>query len=167
VKRLLVLLIPVLAATAALATAEARTSSTKAEAATVGICHRTASARRPYVKLAVSTRQRSAHLRHAADIIPAPRGACPRTILSATTGGTALRVTLTGEAETPTGDPVATGEAVVRLRSGQGQLCYTLEAENLGVAPPQHTSIAAAQARPARSWFRCARLGQTAQHAAA
>lgn len=133
-KRLLVLLIPVVAATAALSTAEARTSSTEAQAATVGICHRTSSARRPYVKLAVNARQRSAHLRHAADIIPAARGACPRTILSATTGGTALRVTLTGEAETPAGDPVATGEAVVRLRSGQGQLCYTLEAENLGVA---------------------------------
>lgn len=132
-KRLLVLLIPVLAATASLATAEARTNSTEAEAATVAICHRTSSARRPYVKLAVSSRQRSAHLRHAADIIPAPRGACPRTILSATTGGTALNVTLTGEAETPTGDPVATGEAIVRLRSGQGQLCFTLEAQNLGV----------------------------------
>lgn len=41
---------------------------------------------------------------------------------------------MTGEAETPAGDPVATGEAVVRLRSGQGQLCYTLQAENLGAA---------------------------------
>ena len=133
-KRLVVLLIPVLAASAALSTAEARTSSTEAEGATVGICHRTSSARRPYVKLAVSARQRSAHLRHAADIIPAPRGACPRTILSATAGGTALRVTLTGEAETPSGDPVGIGEAVVRLRSGQGQLCYTLEARNLGGA---------------------------------
>ena len=132
-KRLLVLLIPALAATAMLATAEARTSSQEAEAAAaVAICHRTSSASRPYAKLRVSTRQRTAHLRHAADIIPASRGACPRTILSPTTGGTALRVTLTGEAETPTGDPVATGEAVVRLRSGQGQLCYTLEADNLG-----------------------------------
>jgi len=82
----------------------------------------------------VSARQRSAHLRHAADIIPAPRGACPRTILSATGGGTALNVTLTGDAETPSGDPVGTGEAVVRLRSGQGQLCYTLETRNLGGA---------------------------------
>jgi hypothetical protein len=135
VRRLLIVLIPALAATALLATAEARnTSSAEAEAATAGVCHRTSSARRPYVKLAVSARQRAAHLRHAADIVPAPRGACPRTILTATTGGTALRVTLTGEAETPAGDPVATGEAVVRLRSGQGQLCYTLEAENLGVA---------------------------------
>lgn len=138
-KRLLVLLIPVLAATAALATAEARTTSTEVQAATVAICHRTSSARRPYVKLAVSARQRSAHLRHAADIIPAPRGACPRTILSATSGGTALRVTLTGNAETPSGDPVATGEAVVRLRSGQGQLCYTLEAQSLsGPATASH-----------------------------
>jgi hypothetical protein len=134
VKSLLVLLTTVLAATAALATAEARTDSTEAEAAGFRICHRTSSARRPYMKLTVSARQRSAHLRHAADIIPAPSGACPSTILSATTGGTALNVTLTGEAEVPTGDPVATGEAVLRLRRGQGQVCYTLEARNLGVA---------------------------------
>jgi len=139
VRRLLALLIAVFAATAALATAQARTSSTEARAASVGICHRTSSASRPYVKLAVNARQRSAHLRHAADIIPAPRGACPRTILTATSGGTALSVTLTGEAETPSGDPVATGEAVVRLRRGQGQLCYTLEVTNLsGPAAAAH-----------------------------
>jgi hypothetical protein len=138
VRRLLALLIAVFAATAALASAEARTSSTEAGAATVGICHRTSSASRPYVKLAVNARRRSAHLRHAADIIPA-RGACPRTILTPTSGGTALSVTLTGEAETPSGDPVATGEAVVRVRSGQGQLCYTLEVTNLsGPAAAAH-----------------------------
>ena len=138
-RRLLALLIAVFAATAALASAEARTSATEAGAATVGICHRTSSASRPYVKLAVNARRRSAHLRHAADIIPATRGACPRTILTPTSGGTALSVTLTGEAETPSGDPVATGEAVVRLRRGQGQLCYTLEATNLsGPAAAAH-----------------------------
>jgi hypothetical protein len=46
---------------------------------------------------------------------------------------------LTGNAETPSGDPVATAEAVVRLRSGQGQLCFTLEVQNLsGPAAASH-----------------------------
>lgn len=138
-KRLLVLLAAVLAATAATATAEARTGSTETATATTRICHRTSSAKKPYVKLAVSSRQRSAHLRHAADIVPAPRGACPRSILSPSGGGTALTITLTGEAEAPAGDPVATGEAVVRVRRGQGQLCFTLQAQNLsGAAAAAH-----------------------------
>src|SRR5581483_9257770 len=47
-------------------------------------------------------------------------------------GGTAFNVTLTGESETPAGDPVATGTATIRLRAGQGQVCYRLQAENLG-----------------------------------
>ena len=35
-----------------------------------------------------------------------------------------IEVALTGEAETPAGDPVGTGMATVRLRAGQGQVCY-------------------------------------------
>ncbi len=131
-KRLLVLLIPGVVAAVVLATASARNESPEAsDAASVAICHRTSSARRPYVKLRVTSRQRAAHLRHAADIIPAPSGACPRTILTPTTGGTAFQITLTGEVEVPAGDPVGTGEAVVRLRRGQGQVCYSLEVQNI------------------------------------
>jgi CHRD domain-containing protein len=132
VKRLLVLLVPALAVTVPLATAQARTSSPEAtDASLTSICHRTSSARRPYVKLRVTARQRTAHLRHAADIIPAGRGACPRTILSPTSAGTALRIFMTGEADVPAGDPVGTGEATIRLRRGQGQICYSLEVQNI------------------------------------
>jgi hypothetical protein len=95
------------------------------------ICHRTANKKTPYVKLTVSAKQLKGHLKHAADIIPAPRGACPKTILTPTSGGTELSAVLTGEAETPAGDPVATGTATVRLRAGQGQACFTLNAKNL------------------------------------
>ena len=131
-KRFLVLVIPALAVTIPLATAQARTSSPEAtDASLTSICHRTSSARRPYVKLRVTARTRTAHLRHAADIIPAARGACPRSILSPVSGGTALRIFLTGEADVPTGDPVGTGEAMIRLRRGQGQICYQLEVRNI------------------------------------
>jgi hypothetical protein len=100
-------------------------------ARTTAICHRRASATRPYVKLRVTARQLRAHARHAADIIPAPRGACPRTVLRPTSGGTAASVALTGEAEQPAGDPVGTGTATVRLRLGQGQLCFRIGVQNI------------------------------------
>ena len=95
------------------------------------ICHRTGSASRPYVKLRVSAAQLRRHARHAADIVPAPRGACPRTILTARSGGRALAIALTGEAEQPAGDPAGTGTATIRLRAGQGQLCFAIRAQNI------------------------------------
>jgi hypothetical protein len=105
--------------------ANARTDQTRS------ICHRTGSATRPYVKLRVSARALRAHTSHPADIVPAPAGACPKTLL-ATTGGTAFNITMTGNVESPAGDPVATGTATVRLRAGQGQVCYKVAADNLG-----------------------------------
>ena len=39
-----------------------------------------------------------------------------------------FRVAMTGEAETPAGDPVATGTATFKLRRGQARVCYTLAA---------------------------------------
>lgn len=117
---------------AALSTASARTDGNQT------ICHRTSSKTKPYVKLRVSGKALAAHNKHAADIIPAPRGACPRTVLSPTSGGRAFDVALTGEAETPAGDPVATGTATVRLRAGQGQLCYRLAVDNLPAAAAAH-----------------------------
>jgi CHRD domain len=116
----------------ALTTASAGTDATRT------ICHRTSSVKTPYVKLRVSTKQLRAHLKHAADIIPAPRGACPRTLLTATSGGRAFPVALTGEAESPAGDSVGTGTATVRFRFGQGQLCYQLAAKNLPAAVAAH-----------------------------
>jgi CHRD domain len=42
-----------------------------------------------------------------------------------------FRVTLAGENETPAGDPVATGAATVRVRSGRARICYSLVARDL------------------------------------
>src|SRR4051812_38377180 len=103
------------------------------DAAKTRVCHRTASATKPYVLLTVSARAARAHLNHPADIVPAPRAGCPRTLL-AVNGGTAFTITMTGDAESPAGDPVATGTATVRLRAGQGQVCYKVAADNLGGA---------------------------------
>ena len=102
------------------------------------ICHRTSSKTTPYVKLSVSAKQLRAHLTHAADIVPAPAGGCPKTVLTQTSGGTAFQVALTGEAESPAGDPVGTGTATFRFRAGQGQVCYQLAATNLPAAVAAH-----------------------------
>ena len=117
---------------AALTNASAHTDAKR------NICHRTASKTKPYVKLLVSATQLAAHAKHAADIIPAPAGGCPRSLLTPTSGGRAFAVALTGEAESPAGDPVGTGTATVRLRAGQGQVCYQLEASNLPPAAAAH-----------------------------
>src|SRR6266436_6491759 len=110
------------------------------------ICHRTTSKKTPYLKITVSAKALSAHVKHAADIIPAPKGGCPRTLLTPAGGGTACDVAMTGEAESPAGDPVATGTATVRLRSGQGQVCYKLAADNLPPAAAAHIHVGAAGA---------------------
>jgi hypothetical protein len=125
----------------ALAPAGAQTDAT-----TQTICHRTSSRTTPYVKLQVASTALRAHVRHAADIIPAPRGGCPRALLTPTSGGRAFSIALTGESETPAGDPVATGTATVRLRAGQGQVCYTVSALNLPPAVAAHIHRAAAGA---------------------
>ena len=129
-KRFMLLMAALAALTVALSSANARTDGTDQARS---ICHRTGSATRPYVKVRVSARQLRAHTNHPADIIPAPAGACPKTLLAAN-GGTAFNITLVGNVESPAGDPVATGTATVRLRAGQGQVCYRVSADNLGGA---------------------------------
>jgi hypothetical protein len=124
-----------LLAVLALAGATLGTASARNDANTT-ICHRTSSATKPYVKLSVSAKALRAHLKHPADIVPAPRAGCPRTLLTGT-GGRAFQAALTGEAE-GTGDPVATGTATLRLRAGQGQVCYKLAATNLPAAVAAH-----------------------------
>ena len=129
-KRFVLLMAALAALTVALSSANARTDGTDQARS---ICHRTGSATRPYVKVRVSAKQLRAHTNHPADIIPAPAGACPKTLL-AVNGGTAFNITMTGNVESPAGDPVATGGATVRLRAGQGQVCYRVSADNLGGA---------------------------------
>lgn len=140
-KRVGLLIVVAAIAGAALTTASARTDARK-----TAICHRTTSKSKPYVKVRVSGKALQAHVRHTADIIPALSGACPRTVLTPNTGGRAFSIALTGEAESPAGDPVATGTATVRLRAGQGQVCYRLAADNLPAASASHIHRAAAGA---------------------
>src|SRR5207342_2392039 len=128
----LLLLILGLSGGGALATATASTDATRT------ICHRTASKKTPYVRLRIPASRLKAHVNHAADIIPAPR-ACTTTLLTPKSGGLAFQVALTGEAETPAGDPVGTGAATFRLRAGQGQVCYVLDARTC-LQPWLHTS---------------------------
>jgi len=117
----------------ALTAANART-----DAAKTTICHRTASKTNPYVKQTVSGKALRDALKRPADIIPAPAGICPKTVLSPTSGGRAFAVALTGNAESPAGDPVATGTATFRLRAGQGQVCYQMAAKDLPQAVAAH-----------------------------
>jgi hypothetical protein len=107
------------------------TAGARTHGSTVTICHRTGSKTTPYVRLRVSRSALPRYVKRAADIIPAPAGGCPRTLLTPTSGGRAFQIALTGEAENPAGDPVGTGTATIRLRAGQGQVCYQLAAKNL------------------------------------
>lgn len=122
-----------LAALVGLTTFASAQAAQQAQDAKWTLCHRTKGKTRPYVKITVSTRAAlRGHQRHAADIIPAPAGPCPSTVLSPTQGGVALSATLTGAAEVPgPGDPDGSGTATIRLRSGQGQVCFTLSVSNI------------------------------------
>ena len=132
-KRFVLLLTVLGVAGVALTTADART-----DAAKTTICHRTASKTNPYVKQSVSGKALRDALKRPADIVPAPAGSCPKTVLSPTSGGRAFAVAMTGTAETPAGDPVATGAAIFRLRAGQGQVCYQVAVKNLPPAVAAH-----------------------------
>ena len=109
------------------------------------ICHRTSSAKKPYVKISVSTSVLKGHVAHSGDIIPAP-AACPAGVLTAKKGGVKLSATLTGAAEVPgPGDPDGAGTATIRLRVGQGQVCHMLTATNITLpASAAHIHVAPA-----------------------
>jgi hypothetical protein len=126
-RRLLMLLAVVALGGAAFGTASARTNKKAGRF----VCHRTASSKNPYVKVRVSAAQLRAHLKHAADIFPVPATGCPRSLLTPTSGGRAFAIAMTGDTESPAGDPVGTGTATVRLRSGQGQVCFTFDVQNI------------------------------------
>jgi hypothetical protein len=131
-KRLSSMLVLLALAGTALATASASTDARQT------VCHRTASKAKPYVK--VVTRAKLAP----ADIAPVPSGGCPKTVLTPAAGGTGFQIYLTGEAESPAGDPVGTGVATVRLRKGQGQACFTIATTNLPAAIAAHIHTGAA-----------------------
>jgi CHRD domain-containing protein len=117
----------------ALTAANARTHAAKTT-----ICHRTASKTNPYVRQTVAGKALRDALKRPADIVPAPRAGCPKTVLTPTSGGRAFAAAMTGNVETPAGDPVATGTATFRLRAGQAQVCYQIAAKNLPPAVAAH-----------------------------
>ena len=137
-KRLVFLLAVLELAGTALTTALASTDAAKKT-----LCHRTSSAKNPYVKLSVPAKTFAAYLKkHPADIFPVPRSGCPKTLL--VNGGTAFDVTMVGESESPAGDPVGNGTATVRLRLGQAQACFKLAVKNLPAAVAAHIHSGAA-----------------------
>jgi len=110
------------------------------------ICHKTHSAKKPYVKITVSKSVLKGHIAHPGDIIPAPAGGCPSTVLTPSKGGKKLETILTGAAEAPgPGDPDGNGVASLRLRKGQGEICFMLVVSNITVpASAAHIHKAAA-----------------------
>jgi hypothetical protein len=132
-----------LLALGSLALATMTSAGARTDAAKTTICHRTASKTNPYVKQTVSGAALKAAIKRPADIIPAPRGGCPKTVLTPTSGGRAFTVAMTGSAENPAGDPVGTGTAEFHLRAGQAQVCYQIAAKNLPPAVAAHIHRAA------------------------
>jgi hypothetical protein len=122
-------LVAALVALAAFGAAQAARRTTSKRTA---ICHRTRSNApgKAYVRIRVSKSVLKAHLKHAADIIPAP-AKCPRTPLSPTSGGTELTAAMTGLTEVPVGDPDGTGSASIRLIRNAGIACFTLTVSNI------------------------------------
>ena len=96
------------------------------------LCHRTLSAKKPYVKITVSTKAAfQGHLRHPGDIYPVPAGGCPKVALSPTQGGTVLTATLTGANEVPAADPDGSGTATFRMIHGAAVMCFTIAVKDI------------------------------------
>jgi hypothetical protein len=96
------------------------------------ICHRTLSAKTPYVKIRVNPAQLQGHQRHPADIIPAPAAGCPRRAITPAQGGVQLTATLVGANEVPgPGDSDGAGTASIRTQAGLGQICYLLNVSKI------------------------------------
>jgi hypothetical protein len=98
----------------------------------VTLCHRTASASHPYVRITVASRASLlGHMRHAGDIIPAPAAGCPTVPLTPTRGGQVLTATLKGSNEVQPADPDGTGTATFRLYRGSGLICYQISVKDI------------------------------------
>lgn len=119
----------ILAAGAAPATAGSGGGATKWT-----LCHRTASAKKPYVRTGVSTRAAlRGHLaRHPADIFPVPAGGCPTAALSPAAGGSVLTATMNGANEVPgPADPDGTGTAQFRMIRGAAVICFSITVHDI------------------------------------
>jgi hypothetical protein len=111
----------------------AATGSAKAK---TPVCHRTKSAKHPYVKIIVATKAALAHhRRHMQDIIGTPGQplTCPSAPLSPTGGGRKLSATLAPV----NGNTVGSGSASIRSNIGQGRICWSLTVT--GLAPSDVT----------------------------
>jgi hypothetical protein len=113
----------------------------RAAAAKIAVCHKTGSAKKPYVRIVVAGAALKAAQKSSVDIVPAPKS-CPTSLLSASGGGTEIDVNMLGVAEQPdVGDPDGTGSAVLRLRKGQGRVCFKLTPENIGAVTAAHIHV--------------------------
>jgi len=134
-RKLLLLAVPVLV----LGSFGVAQASHEKAAAKTAVCHKVGS---KYQRvLAVGSKQLKAYTANQADIIPAP-AACPKVLLSPTSSGkgiTSFTVNMLGVAEQPDpADADGKGTATFRLRSGEGQVCYSLSVSNIGPATGAH-----------------------------
>jgi hypothetical protein len=83
----------------------------------VSLCHKTSSAKTPYVLIKVRPAVAARHVMHHQDLMPVPAAGC-RSLqaLAPTRGGSRLTANLTGTA--------GTGTATIRLRPAQGTVCF-------------------------------------------
>jgi CHRD domain len=112
----------------------------------VTLCHRTASASHPYVRITVSSRASLlGHTRHPGDIIPAPAGGCPTVPLTPTRGGRVLTADLKGSNEVPPADPDGSGTATFHMYRGAAVICYQLSVKDIMLpATAAHIHVGAA-----------------------
>jgi hypothetical protein len=128
------------------AAAQAAQRAPAAKQAKQAVCHKTSSKTKPYVRVVLSGAALKKAIASSDDIVPAPRS-CPRTLLTANGGGVEIDANLLGIAEQPElGDPDGTGTAVIRLRQGQGRVCFKLEVQNLGTVAAAHIHKGGAEA---------------------
>jgi len=112
--------------------ATAHTAAARPNSGRTTICHRTPAAKRPYSRITVSAAQLGSHLEHPSDVVPAPRRGCPTVVLAPSRGGVAFHAALSGSNEpSGHGDRDGTGVTTVRLRRGEGRVCFQTNVANI------------------------------------
>jgi hypothetical protein len=134
-RKLLLLAVPVLVL-GSFGVAQASHDKTAAKTA---VCHKVGT---KYQRITVvGSKQLKTYTAQQADIIPAP-AACPKVMLSPTSSGkgiTSITVNMLGVAEQPDpADADGKGTATFRLRSGEGQVCYSLSVSNINTPTGAH-----------------------------